>query len=408
MSARDPSITSGAGRTFRLVPDVGAIIVRMLLKRIRRGRLVVVTPSGRHIVQIGAEAGPEAMLILHSWRALRRVITGGATGFAEGCMAGDWTAPNLPALIELLALNGDHLGQLDDGTPLKRLLDRLTHRGNRNTRDGSRRNIAFHYDLGNTFYRRWLDSGMQYSSAIRCGHETLEEAQQHKLDRIVELLKLNGGERVLEIGCGWGAVAERLAMNGCAVTGVTLSAEQLDYATERLASAGLSADLRLEDYRDVTGAFDRIVSIEMIEAVGEEYWPAYFKTVHDRLQPGGRAVIQAILIAENRFENYRRNPDFIQTHIFPGGMLPTRGLMREQAAAAGLVFRHEELHGDSYAWTLNEWRSRFHTAWTAIEAQGFDDRFRRMWDYYLAYCEGGFRAGTIDVGLYVLERPRNP
>jgi len=406
MSVRDPSISSGTGRTFRLVPDFGASLLRMLLARIRRGRLVVVTPSGRHLVQSGAEAGPEAMLVLHNWRALRRVAMRGATGFAEGYMAGDWTAPNLPALIELLALNSEYLGQLDDGTPLKRLLSRITHRGNANTRDGSRRNIAFHYDLGNAFYERWLDRGMQYSSAIRRGQETLEDAQQFKLDRIVELLDLAGGEDVLEIGCGWGAVAERLALSGCTVTGVTLSAEQLLYAKERLAGAGLSADLRLEDYRDITGAYDRIVSVEMIEAVGEEYWPTYFKSLHDRLAPGGRAVIQAIVIAENRFENYRSNPDFIQTHIFPGGMLPTRSAIRAQATAAGLAFRHEELHGDSYAWTLNEWRSRFHAAWPAIEAQGFDTRFRRMWDYYLSYCEGGFRAGTIDVGLYVLERPR--
>ncbi len=281
----------------------------------------------------------------------------------------------------------------------------MTHRGNRNTHDGSRRNIAFHYDLGNAFYERWLDRGMQYSSAIRVGDDDLEAAQAHKLDRIGTLLDVAGGESVLEIGCGWGAVSERLAAMHCAVTAVTLSAEQLAYARDRLESAGLEADLRLEDYRDVTGRFDRIVSIEMIEAVGEEYWPAYFETLRERLVPGGHAVIQAILISEDRFEDYRRNPDFIQTHIFPGGMLLTRTAMREQAEAAGLSLRHEELHGKSYAWTLAEWRSRFHAAWGEIEPMGFDARFRRMWDYYLAYCEGGFRAGMIDVGLYVLERP---
>ena len=405
MSVRDPSMSSGSGRALGMLPDAGALLVWVLLKRIRRGRLTVVTPSGRHVSHAGAEAGPEALLVLHNWRALRRLTGGGATGFAEGYMAGDWSAPNLPVLVELLALNADTLGRLDEGSALVRLFRRITHRGNRNTHDGSRRNIAFHYDLGNAFYERWLDRGMQYSSAIREGEESLEAAQLRKLDRVGALLDLDGGESVLEIGCGWGAVSEKLAALGSSVTAVTLSAEQLAYAKARLGDAGLSADLRLQDYRDVTGQFDRIVSIEMIEAVGEEYWPAYFTTLKERLQPGGRAVIQAILIAEDRFDGYRRNPDFIQTYIFPGGMLPTRTEMRRQAAAAGLTLSHEELHGQSYAWTLAEWRSRFHAAWSAIEPMGFDARFRRMWDYYLAYCEGGFRAGMIDVGLYVLERP---
>ncbi len=405
MTVRDPSMSSGTGRALGILPDLGAILTGTLLKRIRHGQMTVVTPSGRRVSHAGAEAGPETTLMLHSWRALRRVMAGGATGFAEGFMAGDWSSPNLPLLVELLALNADQLGRLDSGSALGRLLRRMTHRGNRNTHDGSRRNIAFHYDLGNAFYERWLDSGMQYSSAIRRGEESLEAAQLYKLDRIGELLALSGGESVLEIGCGWGAVSERLAAAGSAVTGVTLSAEQLAYASDRLAATGLAADLRLQDYRDVGGRFDRIVSIEMIEAVGEEYWPAYFNTLRDRLKPGGRAVIQAILIADDRFDEYRRNPDFIQTYIFPGGMLLTRTAMRKEAEAAGLVLGHEELHGQSYAWTLAEWRSRFHAAWSAIEPMGFDARFRRMWDYYLAYCEGGFRAGMIDVGLYVLERP---
>ncbi len=406
MTVRDPSMSSGTGRALGILPDLGAVLVATLLRRIRHGKMTVIMPSGRRVAHAGAEAGPETTLVLHNLRALRRVMAGGASGFAEGYMAGDWSSPNLPLLVELLALNADQLGRLDSGSVLGRLLRRMTHRGNRNTHDGSRRNIAFHYDLGNDFYERWLDSGMQYSSAIRReGDESLEAAQLHKLDRINDLLALSGGQSVLEIGCGWGAVSERLAGGGADVTAVTLSAEQLAYAKARLASAGLAADLRLQDYRDVDGRFDRIVSIEMIEAVGEEYWPAYFQTLRDRLKPGGRAVIQAILIAEDRFDEYRRNPDFIQTYIFPGGMLLTRNAMRKEAEAAGLVLSHEELHGQSYAWTLAEWRSRFHAAWSAIEPMGFDARFRRMWDYYLAYCEGGFRAGMIDVGLYVLERP---
>ncbi|MCX5479792.1 cyclopropane-fatty-acyl-phospholipid synthase [Kaistia geumhonensis] len=406
MSVRERMIESRPGIGARLLPDFAGPLVRMLTRGLRHGRLVVVTPAGSRVERQGALDGPEATISIANIRALRRVLTGGATGFAEGYIAGDWSSPNLPALIELLALNEESLGSPAEGFFASRLRRRLEHRGRRNTREGSRRNISFHYDLGNDFYERWLDRGMQYSSAIRADGDTLETAQQRKLDRIVDLLDLAGGERVLEIGCGWGAVAERLAAEkSCAVTGVTLSTEQLSYARARLAGAALLADLRLQDYRDVDGVFDRIVSVEMIEAVGEEYWPSYFETLWRRLAPGGKAVIQSILIDENRFEAYRRNPDFIQTYIFPGGMLPTPAMLKAQARAAGLVLAHEELHGASYAWTLAEWRTRFHAAWPQIEKMKFDTRFRRLWDYYLAYCEGGFRAGAIDVGIYVLEKP---
>lgn len=408
MSVRERMIESRPGIGARLLPDLAGPLVRLLTRGLKHGRLVVVTPAGSRVERKGSPDGPEATIAIANIRALRRVLTGGATGFAEGYMAGDWSSPNLPALIELLALNEDALGSRTQGFFASRLLRRAEHRGRRNTREGSRRNISFHYDLGNDFYERWLDRGMQYSSAIRAEGDTLETAQQRKLDRIVDLLGLSGGERVLEIGCGWGAVAERLAAEkSCSVTGVTLSTEQLSYARARLAGAGLPADLRLQDYRDVDGVFDRIVSVEMIEAVGEEYWPSYFATLWQRLAPGGKAVIQSILIDENRFDAYRRNPDFIQTYIFPGGMLPTRAMLKEQARSAGLVLAHEELHGDSYAWTLAEWRTRFHAAWPQIEKMKFDTRFRRLWDYYLAYCEGGFRAGGIDVGIYILEKPAN-
>ncbi len=406
MSVRERMIESRPGIGARLLPDLAGPLVRLLTRGLKHGRLVVVTPGGSRVERKGDLEGPEATIAIANIRALRRVLTGGATGFAEGYMAGDWSSPNLPALIELLALNEESLGSPAQGFFASRLLRRAEHRGRRNTREGSRRNISFHYDLGNDFYERWLDRGMQYSSAIRAEGDTLETAQQRKLDRITDLLDLSGGERVLEIGCGWGAVAERLAAEkSCAVTGVTLSTEQLSYARARLAGAGLQADLRLQDYRDVDGVFDRIVSVEMIEAVGEEYWPSYFETLWQRLAPGGKAVIQSILIDENRFDAYRRNPDFIQTYIFPGGMLPTPAMLKAQAQAAGLVLGYEELHGSSYAWTLAEWRTRFHAAWPQIEKMNFDTRFRRLWDYYLAYCEGGFRAGAIDVGIYVLEKP---
>ncbi|MGE0419711.1 MAG: class I SAM-dependent methyltransferase, partial [Acetobacteraceae bacterium] len=236
----------------------------------------------------------------------------------------------------------------------------------------------------------------------------LEDAQTAKQDRAIALLELTAEHDVLEIGCGWGGLAERIVdRTGCHVTGLTLSQAQLAYATERLSQAGLSgrAAFALRDYRDQDGVFDRIVSIEMLEAVGEAYWPAYFATLRDRLRPGGIAVLQAITIAEDRFEAYRRCPDFIQHYIFPGGMLPTRTLMAQHARIAGLTLRSVETFGDSYARTLAVWRQKFHAGWPAIAAQGFDSRFRRMWDYYLAYCEGGFRAGAIDVGLFALVRP---
>jgi len=281
---------------------------------------------------------------------------------------------------------------------------RLRHALNRNTRRGSRRNISAHYDLGNDFYARWLDGSMTYSSALFASPEqTLEDAQIAKLDRIIELLDVRGGESILEIGIGWGGLAERLLQTrNCEVCGVTLSASQLEFAQRRLASEieNGQCDLRLQDYRDVNGQFDRIVSIEMLEAVGEAYWPIYFEKLRGNLKPGGRAVLQVISIDETRFADYRRTPDFIQQRIFPGGMLPTRTLIAEHAAAAGLRLIGEELFGDSYARTLAIWKMRFEQAWPEIEPLGFDDRFRRMWIYYLDYCRVGFEMSAVDVGLY--------
>ncbi len=381
---------------------------RMLLSRIKIGTLTIVTPSGMRLSHGGGN-GPDGVMILHRWRTLRRLLFEGDVSFAEAYMDGDWDSPDLPALIELAGRNMPTLTDAIDGTWLKRLRHRLIHRLNANTRRGSRRNITHHYDLGNDFYRLWLDDGMSYSSALYSDPSlTLEAAQTAKQERAIALLGVTGGERVLEIGCGWGGLAEKLVRDaGCRVTGVTLSPAQLDYASNRLAAPEVKphSDLRLQDYRDVDGAFDRIVSIEMMEAVGEAYWPSYFGALRERLRPGGVAVIQAITISEDLFDGYRRCPDFIQRYIFPGGMLPTLSEIRRQTVRAELVLRSMETFGASYARTLAEWRRRFHAAWPEIQRQGFDGRFRRMWDYYLGYCEGGFRAGNIDVGLYVLERP---
>jgi cyclopropane-fatty-acyl-phospholipid synthase len=324
-------------------------------------------------------------------------------------MDGEWSSPNLTALLELAACNVDGMQTVLDGTSWRRLFDTLRHRRSANTRRGSRRNIAAHYDLGNGFYEAWLDRGMSYSSALYAHPgQSLEAAQDAKQDRAIDRLQLGGGERVLEIGCGWGGLAERLLRRGAGhVTGLTLSAAQLDYARNRLDAAGCGgqADIRLQDYREVQGRFDRIVSIEMLEAVGCEYWPVYFDALKRHLVEGGMAVLQVITIAKSQFESYRRTVDFIQRYIFPGGMLPTDEIVRGEIGRAGLTLRSVETFGQSYAQTLAEWRRRFDESWPRIETMGFDARFRRMWDYYLSYCEAGFRAGVLDVGLYALSRP---
>jgi cyclopropane-fatty-acyl-phospholipid synthase len=382
-----------------------------LLRRIAEGRLEFTTPNGEVVAHQSAVPGPDARIVLNNWRMLRRLLFGGDVGFAESFMDGDWSSPDLPSVIEFASRNQTAFGKAIEASTPARLLNRLLHLRRANTRTGSRRNIEEHYDLGNDFYATWLDAGMTYSAALYSAPgQSLEQAQAAKLARITDLLNLSGGERVLEIGCGWGGLAEHLIRAaGCHVTGITLSPSQLSYARARLTPAELAerADLRLQDYRDTRGKFDRVVSIEMFEAVGMDYWATYFACVRDRLAAAGSAVLQVITIADAKFESYRSSPDFIQRHIFPGGMLPSTSGLRRCIADAGLVLRHEQLFGLSYAATLAEWRRRFHRAWPELSRLGFDDRFRRKWDYYLAYCEGGFRAGAIDVGLYTLAHGRS-
>jgi len=381
--------------------------VAPVLARLQGGRLRVRFPNGGLLTSGGDDGGLQATVVLERWRALRRLALGGDIGFAEAYIDRDWTSPDIVALLRLAAHNGDALRAVTSGTAVIRIANRLKHLLRVNTRRGSRRNIMAHYDLGNAFYALWLDPTMQYSSAIWT-EETpnLETAQARKLDRVIELLALDGGESVLEIGCGWGALAMHLAeTKNAGVTAITLSPAQLELAASRAAAAGLDhrIDFRLQDYRDVRGEFDRIASIEMIEAVGESHWPAYFGTLAASLRAGGRAVVQAITIGEADFGYYRRNPDFIQKHVFPGGFLPTRSAIEAQAARAGLKIVAAERFGRSYARTLAEWRRRFHARWPEAAALGFDERFRRLWDYYLAYCEAGFAEGTIDVSLIAME-----
>jgi cyclopropane-fatty-acyl-phospholipid synthase len=382
-------------------------LMAKLLNNVSKGRLRVMLPGGGVIEKSGEHEGTEATLVLHRWRALRRLILNGDIGFAEGYIEDDWSTPDLTALIRFAAQNNDAFGGSTRGSLPMRLINRLGHRLNANTKRGSRRNIEAHYDLGNEFYRQWLDSSMLYSSAIFDDTTpTLEAAQLKKLNRIVDKLQLNGGESVLEIGCGWGALAIHLATQADAnVTGLTLSPSQLNWAKAAAEKTDKAEhiNLRLEDYRDVEGKFDRIVSVEMFEAVGEAYWPSYFETLKRCLKPGARAVLQIISIEPARFDNYRRNADFIQKYIFPGGFLPSDEALERAIGRAGLSLTDTELFGQSYARTLAEWRQRFHARWQTISLLGFDDRFRRLWDYYLCYCEAGFTEGTINVGFYTIE-----
>ncbi len=395
-----------AGSGFR-IPRPGVALLRHMLRRLSCGRLVVVLPDGTRLAQRGPLPGTEAMVELHNWRPLRAILLGGDAGFAESFIAGDWSSPDLPAFLRFGAENMAGVDAASQVTWPSRLLARLRHWTNRNSRTGSRRNIQAHYDLGNGFYARWLDVSMTYSAALYTApDDDLAAAQARKLDRIATLLQAEPGAAVLEIGCGWGALAERLAREGAAVTALTLSPAQAGYAQNRLAEAGLAAraDIALRDYRDETGVYDRVVSIEMLEAVGEAYWPAYFTALRARLKQGGRAVLQVITIAEERFEAYRRSPDFIQRHVFPGGMLPTKSAIVIQAARAGLVLKAVECFGSSYELTLAEWRRRFLQTWPeAAREDGFAPAFRRLWEYYLAYCMAGFATGMTDVGFFVLE-----
>ncbi len=325
-------------------------------------------------------------------------------------MAGEWDTPDLAILLETLVNNYDHIRRLFDGNPVMNLVNWLGHRLNRNSRRGSRRNIHAHYDLGNAFYGAWLDPSMTYSSARyeRPG-QSLQDAQRVKYVSLARMMDLQPGHSVLEIGCGWGGFAEFAAREvGAVVTGVTISREQHDYARRRLFEAGLAdrADIRLIDYRDVEGRFDRVASIEMFEAVGREYWPTYFQKVHEVLTPGGRAGLQIITIQDDLFDEYDARTDFIQKYVFPGGSLPSEARMAPDISGAGLVEAGIVRFGGDYAETLAEWARRFESAWGEIvrTEASFDDRFHRLWRFYLAYCEAGFRSGRTDVIQMALQR----
>lgn len=376
-------------------------LLAQLGARIRHGTLGVELPDGRQRVFQGT-GEVSALWQLRSPRVLWRVMTGGAMGLAESYLEGEWTTPDLTQLLLLLGANEDRAGRSIEGLTLLRFCNRAWHCLHANSRRGSRRNVSFHYDLGNDFYAAWLDPTMSYSAAVfdaARDDEPLECAQIRKYAQLGALIDLAPGHEVLEIGCGWGGFAEHAARRGARVHGISLSREQLAYTRTRLARAGLAACTRVElrDYRDLAGRYDRVASIEMCEAVGERYWPVYARTLARSLAPGGIAGLQVITIDPLRFETYRRRPDFIQRYVFPGGMLPTEHILARVFADAGLAVTRTLRFGLDYARTLRRWRESFETAWPGLLAQGFDERFRRLWRYYLCYCEAGFLLGAIDV-----------
>ncbi len=391
---------------LKLAPAVFRTLVRICAENWRYGTVTYILPSGRSIPIKGSEPGPNGVLKVRDYRFVGRVFRAGDIGFAEGYMAGEWETPDLAALLTVFTLNFDRIKALVDGNPLMRAVNFIGHLLHANTRKGSAKNIHAHYDLGNAFYSRWLDPSMTYSSArFDPTHQSLEQGQHRKYAALAETMNLAPGHRVLEIGCGWGGFAEFAARErGAHVTGITISREQYDFARKRIFEAGLSerADIKLIDYRDIDGRFDRVASIEMFEAVGEAYWPTYFNKVHDVLSPGGLAALQIITIRDDLFSHYRSRADFIQKYIFPGGMLPSEARLEQETAKAGLQQRALVRFAQDYADTLAEWARRFEAAWSDIRPLGFDERFRRLWKFYLAYCEAGFRTertNVIQLGL---------
>jgi len=365
------------------------------------GDVTFVTPDGRALRLRSDVGGPSAIIRIRNFRFIRRALMAGDIGFAEAYAAGEWETPDLTAVLSVFSLNFQNLTHVTEGNPFVGVLNFLGHVLNANSRKGSRRNIHAHYDLGNAFYSRWLDPSMTYSSArYQNGADGLEAAQKEKYGALARRMSLSADHHVLEIGCGWGGFAEFAAGEiGARVTGITISKEQHDFARRRMFEAGLAerADIQLIDYRDVTGVFDRVASIEMFEAVGEKYWPTYFQTVHDRLKPDGRAGLQIITIQDELFEGYRRRADFIQRYIFPGGMLISESRLRQETGRAGLAWSEPDRFGLDYAATLAIWKQRFGAAWDEIRRLGFDERFRSIWEFYLSYCEAGFRTGRTDV-----------
>ena len=390
---------------------LGNLIVRIgkrLLPATLKGSLQLTLPSGKQILIGTPGEGFAADLTLRNFKVIWASVRRAQLGFFESYMAGDVESSDPTKFFKFYLKNRAALDRAATGIFSASWLDRLWHKGRDNNPKGSKENISAHYDLGNEFYRLWLDETMTYSSAVfDTTGNSLEAAQRRKYAKVMEALELRKGDNILEIGSGWGGFAEEAAKRKATVKGITLSREQLAYAEQRIAKAGLAkqASFHFEDYRDTTGSFNGIASIEMIEAVGEPHWPVYFRTLYDRLKPGGVAAIQGITISEANYEAYRSGVDFIQRYIFPGGMLLTKTILKEQATKAGLVLERVETFGQSYATTLQLWHERFEAVWPEVAKLGFDEKFRRLWKLYLAYCEAGFAESVVDVGIYKLRKP---
>ncbi|MDH5529366.1 MAG: cyclopropane-fatty-acyl-phospholipid synthase family protein [Paracoccaceae bacterium] len=376
---------------------------------LNRGRLDFVLEDGRRFRVEGADPGPVAEIHVHDPDIFARLIREGDLGFCDAYLDGGWSTPDLMSFMDFIHADNDAIYDGFPGMGLVRFYERIRHVLRSNSKRQAKRNIAYHYDLGNEFYALWLDRTMTYSSALfRTGQESLEAAQQAKYASMVDRMGVKPGDHVLEIGCGWGGFAEYAARErGLRVTGLTISKAQLDYARERIARAGLSdrVEFRLQDYRDEQGLYDGIASIEMFEAVGEKYWPTYFDTLRDRLKPGCQATLQIITLQEKRFEIYRKGVDFIQKYIFPGGMLPSKTALQSEIRRAGLKLIESFEFGESYSQTLRRWHEVFNDRWDEVAKMGFDARFKRMWNFYLTSCAGAFHGGNCDVVQITVMRP---
>ena len=378
-------------------------------KKGQNGCIDFVLDDGRTFRAEGPHPGPVCEIQIHNFGIFERLLREGQLGFCDAYLDGQWSTPDLQAFMDYIHADNDEVFDSFPGQKLVQFYERLRFWMQGNSKGQARKNISYHYDLGNDFYGLWLDKTMTYSSALfETGQESLEEAQTAKYASMVDQMGVNAGDHVLEIGCGWGGFAEYAAKErGLSVTCLTISKEQIKYAQDRINAAGLQdlVTLKLQDYRDETGVYDGIASIEMFEAVGEKYWPSYFQTVHDRLKPGGQATLQIITVRDDRFEIYRKSVDFIQKYIFPGGMLPSPLVLSKQAQEAGLKVVKSIEFGESYSETLRRWHDTFNDKWDQMLAMGFDDRFRRMWNFYLTSCAATFHYGNCDVTQITISKP---
>ena len=379
------------------------------IKNVEKGRLDIVLQDGRRFRIEGAEPGHVAEVHIHHPDVFARTIREGDMGFCDAYLEGQWSTPDLMAFMDMVHDGAEDMYDGFPGQALVRAYEKLRFWLQSNSKRQAKKNISYHYDLGNDFYALWLDDTMTYSSAkFETGQESLEKAQTQKYASMVDQMGAQPGDHILEIGCGWGGFAEYAAKErGLKVTCLTISQEQFNYAVERIEKAGLSdmVTFKMQDYRNETGVYDGIASIEMFEAVGQQYWPAYFNTVRDRLKPGKQATLQIITVGDHRWEAYTSRPDFIQKYIFPGGMLPSPAKLREAVQNAGLKVEKSIEFGESYSQTLRRWHETFNEKWDQVAAMGFDERFKRMWNFYLTSCAGTFHSGNCDVTQITISRP---